>query len=111
MCSNAGSFGPPTRPEADLAARLAAAIDELAAAASSQVGTGRVRAGADSAGEARAGEARVGQDHADQDHADQDRAYRDRAESDLAERLARAWAMITAADPEVAARTARYSRP
>jgi hypothetical protein len=29
--------------------------------------------------------------------------------ADLAERLAAAWAMIAAADPEVAARTARYS--
>jgi hypothetical protein len=28
---------------------------------------------------------------------------------ELAERLASAWAMITAADPELAARTARYS--
>jgi hypothetical protein len=34
----------------------------------------------------------------------------DAAESDLAARLASAWAMITAADPELAARTARYSR-
>jgi hypothetical protein len=34
----------------------------------------------------------------------------DAAGSDLAARLASAWAMITAADPELAARTARYSR-
>jgi hypothetical protein len=71
MCSKVISAGWPARREADLATRLAAAIDELAAAA----GT-------------------------DQEAAD----------SDLAERLARAWAMITAADPELAARTARYSR-
>jgi hypothetical protein len=31
------------------------------------------------------------------------------ARRDLAVRLASAWAMITAADPELAARTARYS--
>jgi hypothetical protein len=67
MCSNA------RQPDsaADLATRLAAAIDALT-----------------SAGE------------------DADEA----AESDLAVRLASAWAMITAADPELAARTARYSR-
>lgn len=34
----------------------------------------------------------------------------DAASVDVAERLVRAWAMITAADPELAARTARYSR-
>lgn len=34
----------------------------------------------------------------------------DAAAPDLADRLASAWAMITAADPELAARTARYSR-
>ena len=92
MCSNAIGSGQPSRPEssrtqpartqpartqstpteAELAARLAAAIDELAAAAS----------------------------------ADQDLAARD-----LAERLVRAWSVITAADPELAARTARYARP
>ena len=65
MCSNGG------RTETDIATRLAAAINELAAAA-----TG------------------------DQDAAD----------DNLAERLARAWATIVAADPELAARTARYSR-
>jgi hypothetical protein len=67
MCSNAGQ---PVLPEADLATRLAAAIEELAAAAS---------------------------------------AEQDAAGADVAERLARAWAMIAAADPELAARTARYS--
>jgi len=35
--------------------------------------------------------------------------YDDDARRDLAVRLASAWAMITAADPELAARTARYS--
>ena len=54
-----------------LAARLAVAIEELAAAASSD---------------------------------------NDAIADDMAERLARAWALITAADPELAARTARYSR-
>jgi hypothetical protein len=73
MCSNGGQAAQPprTRPtEADLAARLAAAIDELAAAAAR-----------------------------DQDAADRG----------LAESLARAWAMIVAADPELALRTAWYS--
>ncbi len=72
MCSNVSQpppIGPP-RTEIELATRLAAAIDELAATA----------AGDDSA-----------------------------VDSDLAQRLARAWAMIAAADPELAARTARYS--
>jgi hypothetical protein len=36
-------------------------------------------------------------------------ADQDAASSDVAARLAWAWAMITAADPELAARTARYS--
>ena len=53
---------------ADLAARLTAAIDELAAAG-----------GRDDSGSLQ-----------------------------LAERLARAWGMITAADPELASRAARY---
>ena len=70
MCSNAGQSGQPTLAEAELASRLAAAIDELAAVA---------------------------------------RADQDAASSDVAERLARAWAMITAADPELAAVAARYS--
>jgi hypothetical protein len=71
MCSNVRPSGRAVRPEADVAARLAAAIDELAAAAGTD---------------------------------------QDSAESDLAQRLARAWSIITAADPELAARTARYSR-
>ena len=96
MCSNAGCIGRPAHPEADLAARLAAAIDELAAAAGSPVSAGKDGFDAHQAG----------RDPADQDPADQSPA-----EDDLVERLARAWAMITAADPEVAARTARYSRP
>jgi hypothetical protein len=58
-------------PAADLAVRLAAAIDSLAAAGAEDDGM--------------AGE-------------------------DLAARLAGAWAMIAAVDPELAARTARYSR-
>jgi hypothetical protein len=56
---------------ADIATRLAAAIDELAAAASGD---------------------------------------QDAAAGELAERLALAWAMIVSADPELAARAARYSR-
>jgi hypothetical protein len=56
--------------KAALAARLAAAIEELALAT-----------GADA----------------------------DAASPDVASRLAQAWAMITAADPELAARTADYS--
>lgn len=68
MCSNASL----PDPAADLATRLAAAIDDLAAA---------------------------GDD------------YDDAAQRDLAVRLASAWAMITAADPELASRTARYSHP
>jgi hypothetical protein len=75
MCSNVGQSGPPARgpsarTEADLAAELAAAIDELAAAVT---------------------------------------AEQDPADSGLAGRLAAAWATIVAADPELAARTARYS--
>ncbi len=65
MCSNGG------RTEADIATRLAEAIDELAAATSGD---------------------------------------QDAAAGELAERLALAWATIVAADPELAARTARYSR-
>jgi len=65
MCSNGGHT------EADIATRLGAAINELAAVATSD---------------------------------------QDAAGGNLAERLARAWAMIVAADPELAARTARYSR-
>jgi hypothetical protein len=34
----------------------------------------------------------------------------DATSPEVAERLAQAWAMITAADPELAARAARYSR-
>ena len=75
MCSSAAQPGQPVRApsrrtETDVATRLAAAIDELAAAA---------RAGDDANG------------------------------PELAARLAGAWAMIAAADPELAARTARYS--
>ena len=65
MCSNGAHT------EADIATRLAAAINELAAAATGD---------------------------------------QDAAGANLAERLARAWATIVAADPELAARTARYSR-
>jgi hypothetical protein len=67
MCSNVRE----PDPAADLAARLAAAIDALASA---------------------------------------DTDDEDIAGSDLAARLASAWAMITATDPELAARMARYSR-
>jgi len=69
MCSNVGQ-GSRARAEAELAARLAAAIEELATAVGADNGA-------------------VG--------------------PDVASRLARAWALITAADPELAARTARYS--
>jgi hypothetical protein len=34
----------------------------------------------------------------------------DAASADVADRLVRAWAIVTAADPELAARAARYSR-
>jgi hypothetical protein len=76
MCSNGGQSGQqartgPARTEAAIATRLAAAINELAAAADGD---------------------------------------EDEAGGNLAERLARAWAMIVAVDPELAARTARYSR-
>jgi hypothetical protein len=66
MCSNEGRVVPP-RADSELAARLAAEIDDLAAAADA-----------------------------------------DAASSDVTSRLARAWAMITAADPDLAARTAEY---
>ena len=69
MCSNARPFRD-TSPAAGLAERLAAAIEDCAAAVRSQDG--------EPAGE-------------------------------LAGRLAAAWAMLTRADPEVAARMARYS--
>jgi hypothetical protein len=71
MCSNVGDTGQPAQPESALAARLAVAIEELAAAASSD---------------------------------------NDAIADDLAARVAGAWALVTAADPELAARTARYSR-
>lgn len=80
MCSKASQPGLPRHPGADLATRLATAIDELAAAVS-----------------------------AEQDAADRDTTSPDAADRDLAERVASAWAMIAAADPELAARTARYS--
>jgi hypothetical protein len=72
MCSNAVRLDP----AAELAGKLAAAIDSLAAAGADEGGT-------DEGGASGA---------------------------DLASRLASAWAMIAAADPELAARTARYSR-
>ena len=67
MCSIASATGPAEPAQADLAARLARAIDDLATAASAD-------------------------------------------DQDVAELLARAWAMVTAADPLLAARTARYDR-
>jgi hypothetical protein len=112
MCSNAGQSGPPPRPEADLAARLAAAIDELAAAASSpanvgndDIDTGRVEPDPGAEDSPTQGPA------AAQNPAARMRAEGDLTEQDLVGRLARAWAMIAAADPEVAARTAHYSGP
>jgi hypothetical protein len=68
MCS----IAPASRLDGDLGRRLSAAIDELAAAATSASGP-----------------------------AD---------DQELAARLAAAWAMIAAADPELANRAARYSR-
>jgi hypothetical protein len=67
MCSNGAS---PEPSAADMAAAVAKAVDELAAA---------ISAGDDATG------------------------------PELAARLAGAWAMLTAADPELAARMARYS--
>ncbi len=67
MCSNV-SQASAARAEAELAARLVATIDEVAAASADPDADG----------------------------------------PDVAERLVRAWAMLTAADPELAARTARY---
>ena len=64
---------------ASLAARLGSAIDELAAAAGATGAAGPAGA------------------------ADQ------LADCDVAARLAAAWALIAAADPELAERTARYS--
>jgi hypothetical protein len=73
MCSITGGAGAADSPaagvQADLAARLARAIDDLAAAAN-----------ASAEGE------------------------------DLAVLLARAWAVVAAADPQLAARTAHYTR-
>ena len=69
MCSMEAQTAP-ARAEAELAVRLAAAIEELAAAAGAAV---------------------------------------DGASPDVASCLARTWAMVTAADPELAARAARYS--
>jgi hypothetical protein len=73
-------------PAAELAERLAAAIDSLAAAGADEGST--AEGGTDKGGTAEGGT----------------------AGADLASRLASAWAMIAAADPELAARTARYSR-
>jgi hypothetical protein len=131
MCSNASRSWPPPRPEDELAARLAAAIDELAAAAGGTVNTDKDRIAPECADrgtteqgtaeqgttdqgttdQGATGQDTVNLDRAGPDLAGRDLAEHDLAERDLAERLARAWAMITAADPEVAARTAHYSRP
>ena len=67
MCSSVGQTAP-TRAEAALAAHLAAAIDDVAAA-----------------------------------------LHADAASAEVASRLAAVWAMITAADPELAARAAGYT--
>jgi len=71
MCSNVSEVAH-SRAETALAARLAAAIEDFAAAAAARADT-------------------------------------DTASLEVASRLARAWAMITSADPELAARAARYS--
>jgi hypothetical protein len=67
MCSNGVHGRRPTWAESELAARLAAEIDDVAAAANA-----------------------------------------DAASPDVTSRLARAWALIAAADPDLAARTAEY---
>jgi hypothetical protein len=69
MCSNFWTAADAGAQSADLAEQLATAIEECAAAVSSQEGA---------------------------------------AAGELAARLAAAWAMLTRADPEVAARMARY---
>jgi hypothetical protein len=111
MCSNAGQARPPTRGEDDLATRLAAAIDELAATVRRRGSTDKDGAAHERAAQERAAQDGPAQDAAAQDHAAQDAVAQDHAEQDLAERLAHAWAMITAADPELAAQAARYARP
>jgi hypothetical protein len=126
MCSNVGRAYPPSHGEDELATRLAAVIDELAATvrggrstdrdgAAPELGAPELaapelaapeRTAHDGAGQERSSQDRIAQDRIAQDYAEQDHA-----EQDLAERLAHAWAMITAADPELAARAARYARP
>ena len=71
MCSDVSAPRRAGDGAAEVAARLASAIDECAAAAYHQAGT---------------------------------------AEPDLTGRLAAMWSMLTAADPELAACTARYVR-
>jgi hypothetical protein len=70
MCSNGGAAGPAGAVTAEIAARLASAIDECAAAAQRSGGA---------------------------------------AEPDVSGRLAAMWALLTEADPELAALTARYT--
>jgi hypothetical protein len=111
MCSNARRSGPPSRPQADLATRLAAAIDELAAVASSAVSTSKECVETDRTDQGRGTQGRGTQEQGARSRAQHDRAELDLSEHDLLERLARAWAMIIAADPAVAARTAHYSGP
>jgi hypothetical protein len=116
MCSNDGQSGAPPRPEADLAARLAAAIDELAAAAGSPASTGTDDIEADltepdSGSEDPSTQGTAAEGTVSGSSAARMCAERNLTEQDLVERLARAWAMITAADPEVAARTVHYSGP
>ncbi len=79
MCSNPADEGPAAA-AADLAVLLRRVIDELAAASVVR-GT--------------AGQATTGQE--------------DVPSPEFTEQLARAWAMIAAADPEVAERAARYA--
>jgi hypothetical protein len=71
MCSNGGATGPAGAAAAEIAAQLASAIEECAAAAQRSGGA---------------------------------------AEPDVAGRLAAIWAMLTEADPQLAALTARYTR-
>jgi len=84
MCSTTGDRqnGPTRRSDLkiDVSARLSRAIDELAAAASGL-----------------ATSAQAGATNSDCD-------------AETTERLASAWALVVAANPELATRTARYSR-
>jgi hypothetical protein len=78
MCSNPAKAGSPA-PPADLAVTLRRVIDELAAASAAQTTSGQATSWQSVA-----------------------------ASPEFTEQLARAWAIIAAADPELAERAARY---